>query len=205
MPSGIPIHPGRVDWTGDNPGIMLKEHDDGPWSALALFFRVVWSPEGRGSVLVLYERPGEAVSLPAAANVVISDNEPLARWLMREFVGKFRVFGQVPAFGAMRYLPMTHAGSSGDPCGQRYTETVSGGDLCVELVWSELGKPTAIEIEPALSGTGEHLMYSLLVEARRATILINGRTLPGHPVAREQAGLKTTTAFLYFSESWMRP
>jgi len=30
MPIGIPINPGRLDWTGDNPGIMLKEREDGP-------------------------------------------------------------------------------------------------------------------------------------------------------------------------------
>ena len=204
MPIGVPINPGRIDWSGENPGIMLKERADGPWSALALFFRIAWSPQGRGTALVLYGQPDAAAGLPAADNVVITDNEPMARYLMRDFVGKFGVFGEVPAFRAMSYAPLTHAATGGDPCASRYVETVGAPGVTVELVWEDLGAPTAIEIPPPLSGTREHTMFSRLVEARRAAIIVNGRQLPGVPVPREQAGLKTTTAFLYFAETWIR-
>lgn len=204
MPIGVPINPGQLDWTGENPGIMLKESATGPWTALALFFRIAWSSEGRGSALVLYENPNETVGHPQFNNVVITDNDSMARFLMRGFVGKFGVFGEVPAFQAMTYLPMTRAATTGDPCGNRYTESIESGNLAVELVWEDLGQPTALEIPPPLSGTREHTMFSLLVEARRASIFVNGRPLPGKPVAREQAGLQTTTAFLYFAESWIR-
>lgn len=204
MPIGIPINPDHLDWTGDNPGIMLKQQEDGPWSALALFFRIAWSPHGRGTALVLYEKPDVPLSLPDAHNVVITDNEPMARYLMRDFVGRFGVFGEVAAFSAMPYLPMTHAATSGDPLGKRVTETVCHGDLAVELVWEGLGTPTALELPPELSGTGAHTMFSLLVESRQASIFVNGRKLPGKPVAREQAGIQTTTAFLYYAESWLR-
>ena len=43
-----PIHPGKVDWTGDNPGIYLKDHQDGTWTSLATFFRIFYSPHGMG-------------------------------------------------------------------------------------------------------------------------------------------------------------
>lgn len=204
MPIGIPINPGRLDWTGDNPGIMLKEREDGPWSALALFFRVAWSAHGRGTALMLYEQPDSATSLPDVYNVVITDNEPMARYLMSDFVGRFGVFGEVAAFQAMRYLPLTHATTTGDPCGNRVTETVCSDNLAIELVWEVLGKPTALELPPEQSGTGVHTMFSLLVESREAAILVNGRKLPGKPVPREQAGIQTTTAFLYYAESWLR-
>lgn len=204
MPIGIPINPDRLDWTGDNPGIMLKEREDGPWSALALLFRIAWSPHGRGTALVLYEQPDVARSAPDANNVVITDNEPMAGYLMRDFVAKFGVFGEVAAFAAMRYMPLTHTMTTGDPCGNRVTEVVCSGSLSVELVWEALGRPTALELPPALSGTGAHTMFSLLVESRRAAILVNGRRLPGAPVPREQAGIQTTTAFLYYAESWLR-
>jgi len=204
MPIGIPINPDRLDWTGENPGIMLKEREDGPWSALALFFRIAWSPHGRGTALMLYEQPDVGRTMPDAHNVVITDNEPMARYLMRDFVAKFGVFGEVAAFAAMHYLPLTSAMTSGDPCGNRVVESVTSGSLSVELVWEALGRPTALELPPELSGTGEHTMFSLLVEARRAAILINGRRLPGSPVPREQAGIQTTTAFLYYAESWLR-
>ena len=117
MPIGVPINPGRIDWTGENPGIMLRESEDGPWTGLALLFRIAWSALGRGTALVLYENPEVAVGHPQVNNVVITDNEPMARWLMQDFVGKFGGFGDVPAFLAMSYLPLTHAATSGDPCG----------------------------------------------------------------------------------------
>ncbi len=37
--------PGSVDWSGENPGISLKEKPDGPFVALASFFRVVLSDD----------------------------------------------------------------------------------------------------------------------------------------------------------------
>lgn len=203
MPIGIPVNPGRIDWTGENPGILLKEREDGPWSALALFFRIAWSPHGAGRAMMIYERPELAEGPPRAANAVITDNAPMARYLMDEFVARFGVFGEVPAFRAMPVLPLRSASRSGDPRGTRYVESVSSDALSVELVWEDLGVPTAIELPPELSGTGAHTMFSLLVEARRASILVNGRPLPGVPVPREQAGIRTTTAFLYFAETWI--
>ena len=48
---------GTVEWSGENPGISLKESPDGPFIALASFFRVVLSPYGRGHALVLLQSP----------------------------------------------------------------------------------------------------------------------------------------------------
>ena len=50
--------PGTVEWSGENPGISLKETPDGPFVTLASFFRVVLSPHGRGHALVLLQSPG---------------------------------------------------------------------------------------------------------------------------------------------------
>src|SRR5947209_2949995 len=41
-------HPGTMDWSGENPGMYLKENADGPFSTLVSFFCVVASPHGRG-------------------------------------------------------------------------------------------------------------------------------------------------------------
>jgi len=153
--------------------------------------------------LVLYEQPDRVASLPDCYNVVITDNQPMAQFLMTDFVGKFGVFGEVPAFANMRYVPVTHANTTGDPLGNRYCETVASDALSVDLVWEKLGPPTAIEVAPELSGTGQHTMFSLLVESREAAIYVNGKRLAGTPQPREQAGLQTTTAFLYFAESWI--
>ncbi len=77
------IFSGNVDWSGENPGISLKETPDGPFVALASFFRVVLSPHGQGHALVLLQSPQDA---NAAGNVCYHDNEALARYLIAGFV-----------------------------------------------------------------------------------------------------------------------
>jgi hypothetical protein len=204
MPLATPIHPGTVDWSGENPGILLKEDPEGPWSAMALFFRIAYSPAGRGHALLLYEDPMRAASPPKVHNVMVSDNEHMARYLMANFVAKLPSFGGVPAFPAVRYLGLDQVAASGDPR-SRYAESLRAGSLHVELVWEELGEPVALELPVQETGTKEHEGFTVLVESRKASILVNGRALPGRPVPRVQAGLETTSAFLYFSETWIWP
>jgi hypothetical protein len=55
------------------------------------------------------------------------------------------------------------------------------------------------------SATGRHEMFSLFVEASRVTATVNGRALRGRPVPRDFAGRRSSTAFLAFSETWVRP
>lgn len=204
MPLSTPIYPGRVDWSGENPGILLKKRKDGPWSAMALFFRIVYSPAGQGQALLLYEAPDQAASLPAVHNVMVSDNRDMAEYLMTNFIGKLPSFGGQPAFAHVQHLALDKAVAGGDPR-TRYTETVVSGSLEVELVWDELGVPVALELPVEATGTKEHEGFTVLVESRDAAIVVNGRALPGRPARRVQAGLETTTAFLYFSETWVWP
>jgi hypothetical protein len=199
-----PLNPGRVDWSGENPGIFLKEREDGPWTSLALFFRVVTSPHGRGHAVVLLEAPDQDRHPPAACNVCIADNMPLARFLMSDFVGKFGAFKDAKGFKSLTYEPLSKVWFEGDSR-SRYCERIQSTTFDISLVWEELGRPTAMKMPTSLSGTREHEMYSVLVEARKAAIVVNGQTLPGRIVPRTQATLKTTSAFLYFSETWVRP
>ena len=83
------VFPGKVEWSGENPGISLKETPDGPFVALASFFRVVLSPHGRGHALVLFRSPHEATPPADRSNLCLTDNEPLARWLIAEFLSHF--------------------------------------------------------------------------------------------------------------------
>ena len=74
MTAETPIHPGAVDWSGENPGMYLKDKPDGPFVTLVSFFRVVVSPYGRGQALVLLESPLLDTSLPEALNVCVTEN-----------------------------------------------------------------------------------------------------------------------------------
>lgn len=204
MPLSAPITPGTVDWTGENPGILLKD-DDGTFTAMALFFRVAWSPAGQGQVLWLYGSPGLEVGTPEAPNVVLADNVDLATYLKSNFIGRLGAFRDAPAFAHMTPRLARAVRSSGDPMSHRYAETIVGEGLSVELAWEDLEPPRALELAPDQVGTGAHTMFTLLVAARDAQIIVNGRALPGQVGSRVQAGLETTTAFLYFSETWVIP
>ena len=94
--------PGVVEWSGENPGISLKETPDGPFVALASFFRVVLSPHGRGHALVLMQSPQDA---GAAGNVCLHDNEKLARiWSAISY--RFTARGKAAGLRALNYRPL---------------------------------------------------------------------------------------------------
>ena len=204
MPLSSPIHPGQVVWTGENPGILLKENPDGPFSAIALFFRIYVSPAGRGTVLLLLDSPEEKRAFPEGCNLLLHDNQDLAEYLLETFILRLSAFAALPSCESLSLIPIEECRSEGDPR-VRYSEIIRADSLDIELVWDGLGKPTALELPPELTGGKENELYTLLIESTNPSIHINGRRLPGSPVERVQAGIKTTTAFLYFSETWIRP
>src|SRR5215470_8513228 len=175
------VHPGEVDWSGENPGMYLKAKPDGPFVTLVSFFRVVASPYGRGHALVLLEAPLLHRSLPEALNVCVTDNDPLARYLVSNFVAYFGAFKATEALPYMDYVPLEGVAASGDPRAS-YMEN----------------------IPKEQSATGKHALHSLFVDARRATATVNGRPLKGQPVPREFAGRQSSTAFLAYSETWIK-
>ena len=109
-----PFPDGQIDWSGDNPGIYLKEAADGPFISLMVWFRVALSAHGKGHAVVLFEDPTRAAAWPELANFCITDNEPLARYLVENFCKKFGVFRGARAFEALRYLPMLGHQASGE-------------------------------------------------------------------------------------------
>jgi hypothetical protein len=192
--------PGTVEWSGENPGISLKEAPDGPFVTLASFFRVVLSPHGRGHALVLMQSPHEA---GARGNVCLHDNEKLARYLVSDFVSHFGAWKGLPGLGGLDYRPLDSVEATGDPASS-YSETVKAGDMTVQLTWSGLGKSFCFALPPDKSATGKHFMPSLFVPCQSASVTVNGKALTGKPVPRELAGHTLTTAMLAFSETWIR-
>ena len=201
MPNS-PIHPGVVAWTGENPGIYLKDEQDGPWTGLITFFRITWSEHGRGHGVLLLDEPNVEQSLPEIANFCITDNEPLARYLVDEFFSNFVSFKVSPGLKAIQYLPLTAVYREGDTRTE-YTEVVKSADQEVRMTWKGLGKPYAVDMPPENGPTKVHEMYSLFLDASDALVTVNGHPLKGKVVERDFANTKKSTAFLAFSESWM--
>jgi hypothetical protein len=197
------VFSGSVDWSGENPGIYLKDTADGPFVTLASFFRVVLSPRGRGHALVLLQSPQDPAPPAARANLCLTDNEPMARYLVSDFVSNFGAWKGVPGLAGLSYRKLDGVEAGGDPA-TSYSETVHAGDLTVKLEWTGLGKPFCFALPPDKSATGRHHMPTLFVGCTDARVTVNGRVLPGKPMPREIAGQRISTAMLAFSETWIR-
>jgi len=198
--AGALTFPGTVEWSGENPGIYLRSKHDGPFTTLASFFRVILSPHGRGHALLLLQSPHEEAT---HANFCVTDNEPLARWLVEEFASHFAAFKGVKGLESLPYRLLDSVVTSGDPK-NIYSETVKSGRDTITLTWSGLGVPFCFVNPPEMSATGRHHMPSLFIGCLDAAVLMNGKRLPGTPVPREVAGRKITSAMLAFAETWIR-
>jgi hypothetical protein len=100
-----PFNPNRVDWSGENPGMYLKETADGPFVTLISFFRVVTSPHGKGHAAFLLLAPHGGGGHPEKPNVCLTDNEPLAEYLKKGFLSFFSAFKCVTGLSNMQMKP----------------------------------------------------------------------------------------------------
>lgn len=199
----IPINPGTVEWSGENPGMFLRETADGPFVTLISFFRVVLSPHGRGHAAFFFLDPHGDGKAPGKPNVCFTDNEPLARYLKDNFLAKFGVFKGVPALGNCRFETGREFVPAGD-ARTTYTERFKTDQGDVSLTWEPLGDVFHVERPKEKSATGQHEMFSLFVNASGVKVSLAGKGVAGKPFPRDMAGKASSTAFLAFSETWVR-
>jgi hypothetical protein len=198
------INPGSVDWSGENPGMYLKNSADGPFVTLISFFRVVVSPHGRGHAAFILQDPqgdGKGAGKP---NLCITDNEPLAEYLRDGFVSRFGAFKGAKGLATCRGVPGWDFMAGGDGR-TAHVEWFRSSIGQVSLTWRELGDRYMVEMPRDKSATGQHEMFSLFVDVRAVDVSINGRGVAGKPFPREFAGKPdSSTAFLAFSETWVK-
>ena len=204
MDPNQPRNPGRVEWSGDNPGIYLKEHPDGDWSSLGIFFRVVLSPHGPGTMMIVLEKPDEPVGLPEFNNICLTNNEALTEYLINDFMSKFPSFKGRKGLQSMSRRGIDEVTTRGD-LRESISQAVVSQDLEVVMTWNHLGEPFAAEVAVEASATGEHEMYSVFLEAKSASIAVNGIKFPGSVVSRNFLGREMSTAFIAISETWVQP
>jgi len=200
-----PVNPGTVEWSGENPGIYLKADPQADYSVVALFFRIVLSPHGRGVRAVILRQPYSASGYPDAQNLCLTDNRPRMEYLIENFASKFPTFVGKAGVSAMSWFDVTDSQQDNRNMPQTYSETLTAGDLQVQMTWKDLQPPMAIEVGPDASATKQHDMYAVFLEARDAHITINGAALPGQVVDRQFFGRTMSTAFLALSETWVNP
>jgi hypothetical protein len=140
---------------------------------------------------------------PGATNALYTDNRALAEYLKNEFVAQFAAFKGSPLLPTLPIREATSFMHSGDSR-SAWTETIRGPGIDMALTWSELGEPFLVDYKPEHSATGKHYMASLFIPGRRAEVMVNGVRGIGKPMPRDMYGTRSTTAFLAFSETWVR-
>ena len=200
-----PVNPGRVEWSGENPGIYFKDGSGDAYSMVALFFRVVLSPHGRGSAGLVLGSPDSAAGWPEAVNFIMTDNQRLMRWIVDGWVRKMPTFRGRSGLDAMTWLDLDSVARVPGNLKDRYCETLRGNGVTLEMIWKDLGAPLPVEVTADKSATGEHEMYSVFLEAGSAEVRVNGAALPGSLAPRTLFGRTMSSAFLAFSETWVTP
>jgi len=199
------VNPGRVEWSGENPGIYLKTDMAGDYSTLALFFRVVLSRKGRGTAALVLGAPDENRGWPDVPNFLLTDNQQMMRWIVDDWVTKMPTFRGRTGLQGMSWLGLDSCVRRPSDLKTQYTEVLRGSGIVLEMNWRQLGGSIPVEVTKENSATGEHEMYSVFQEAQQADILVNGTALPGEVAGREFFGRPMSTAFLAFSETWVTP
>ncbi|QPN28449.1 hypothetical protein J8E27_15085 [Brucella sp. 458] len=197
------IRTGKVEWTGDNPPIYLKTDPDGDWTTLALFFRINGSDHGRGNMMLVIEDPYDNGN-PDPVRLCVTDNPSLARYLINEFVRKFSLFRSAQA--ALNSLEITDGAKfSVEADYPRYvTEIANFGMHRLEMSWMDLTEMFAVAQPAKDSQTGAHEMFSVFQPATTASIILNGRKLPGNTIERDFFERRAQSASLAHSESWIQ-
>ena len=200
-----PVNPGSVEWSGENPGIYLKLDPDGDYSVVALFFRIVLSPHGRGVGAIILGEPDTAAGYPEVPNLCLTDNRLMMKYLLDNFASKFPTLVGRAGVDAMTWHDVTSNKQHNRNMPNSYSEELTADNITLQMSWKDLQAPMAIEVGPNESATKAHDMYAVFLEATDAQITINGTALQGQVADRQFFGRRMSTAFLALSETWVTP
>ncbi len=199
------IKTGTLDWTGDNPFIYLKTDPGQDWSSLSLYFRIASSEYGSGQAILVLDKPYEE-GRESDTRWLITDNLPLAEYLVRDFVRHFGLFRKALALDKLKVL--------GDGVFQTVnrfpelvTESVSSASagLNIELQWHQMTQPAiCVDLPQSQTQTQKHEMMCVFHPAQKAKVLINGTPLAGSTIERDFNGTRAQSASLANSETWVR-
>lgn len=201
----IPVNPGSIEWSGENPGIYLKSETSDNYSTLALFFRIVLSPHGRGIGAIILGEPEADDGFPNVPNLCITNNRSMMEYLIEGFVSKFPTFVGKLGLKGMSWHDVVTASRNNKTLPYSYSEELFSESVRIQLIWKHLQTPMAVEVGPDSSATKLHDMYAVFLEAGDAAISINDKKLNGNVADRQFFGKKMSTAFLAFSETWVTP
>ena len=135
----------------------------------------------------------------------MTDNHRMMRWIVDGWVSKMPTFVGRKGLKAMTWLDLDSVAKRPGNLKTCYSEILRGSGITLEMKWMDMGPPIPVEVTKENSATKEHEMYSVFLEARKATVMVNGSFLKGSVQNRQFFGRTMSTAFLAFSETWVTP
>lgn len=199
------IKTGALDWTGDNPFIYLKTDPDQDWSSLSLYFRIASSDYGSGHAILVLDNPYEAGD-DCDTRLLITDNQPLAEYLVRDFVRHFGLFRKAVALDKLKIVS-DGVFSTVNRFPELVSESVSSAsaNVDVELQWHQMTQPAiCVDLPQSQTQTQKHEMMCVFHPAQQAKVLVNGTPLAGTTIERDFNGSRAQSASLANSETWVR-
>lgn len=199
------INPGRVEWSGERDCIFLSKPGDLGFVTVVAFVQVALSPHGRGSVAIMLGSPDDESGWPDALNLVLTDNQSLARWLLDGWISRTPPFAGRIGLPAAVWMDLHSVACNRGRLDAACSATLRGSDIEIELAWYGLGRPQAVFAGADQSETGSHEMHTVAVEAADANVTVNGTRLGGAVGTWTCFGRKLATARLGLSETWLTP
>lgn len=199
------IKTGTLDWTGDNPFIYLKTDPDQDWSSLSLYFRIASSAYGSGQAILVLDKPYDAGD-DSDLRVLITDNQPLAEYLVRDFVRHFGLFRKAVALDKLRVFN-DGVFQTVNRFPEQVMESVAsaGAGLSIALQWDQMTQPAiCVDLPQSQTQTQQHEMMCVFHPAQQARVLVNGAPLQGATIERDFNGTRAQSASLANSETWVR-
>ena len=197
------INPGRVEWCGHSALACLGDTEDGRCSTLVRTVEVVLSPHGSGSVCLLLCRPDEAQGTEREPNLLISNNAPLAHWLLEGWLRKFPEIRDLPSMESIVHAELVSSTSGWTLPGAAGAFCFDSGTCELELQLSGLGEPIPVELRAEVGPTGLHEMYGVVVEANAARISVNGRQRRGRILYQGSEEERIGLAMMVLSQTWV--
>lgn len=186
---------GKVYVSGENPVIRLLDKPDGTTLATASFWRIIWSPVGAGHVCYLTTGDGTSAS---DLRIALVDNRKLFEFLTKEVLGSYDT-----SYAARPFTPVTATFSKSGDLAKEWKEVCRSDTYTIELVWRDFYEPFQLDT-PTGGQRNPFGITSLFIPAKAAQVLVNGKPLAGNVYPQKRGPAESSTAFLAFSETWVK-
>ena len=194
---------GKVYVTGENPGIRLLDKENGVSLTVVSYWRIVWSPVGPGHVC--YVTTGDGKS-PDDVRIALTDNRKLYDYLTQQIMVVIDPLIPQRPYTVMQAM-------INDPGQGTFNEswdimkerkvTCASDKYTVALVWRDFYEPFQVDT-PVGGPRNPFGITSLFIPAKSADVIINGKKAPGAVYPRMRGPAQSSSAFLAFSESWLK-